>query len=89
MDTVNNSLFGCKNSYLLNNQFHEIQLTSRESECLFFTLRGKTSKEIGKILTLTPRTVEGHLEDIFEVCGFKFRKISIKWGFQQRDKKGD
>lgn len=39
-------------------------LTSRENECLFYTLQFKTSKEIAKILRISYRTVEQHIDCI-------------------------
>lgn len=46
--------------YVLNGQ----QLTSKESICLFYTLRGKTAKQTATILSRSQRTVEIHLEKI-------------------------
>lgn len=46
-------------------------LTERESEVLFWLVRGKTNKEIGLILSMSPRTVNKHLEPIF-------RKLSVE-----------
>jgi len=34
------------------------KLTPREMECLFYLMRGRTTKHIAKILNLSPRTVE-------------------------------
>lgn len=39
-------------------------LSKREQECLFYILRGKSAKEIGRILNLTPRTIEHYIENI-------------------------
>ncbi|MFN7096007.1 MAG: helix-turn-helix transcriptional regulator [Gammaproteobacteria bacterium] len=39
-------------------------LTSRESECLFYTLRGKTAKDIARLLAISPKTVEFHMEHL-------------------------
>jgi len=51
--------------YLLNESINNnYNFTSREMECLFFLIRGKTSKEIAKILKISPRTVETYLENI-------------------------
>jgi len=41
-----------------------IQLTNKESECLFFLMRGKSAKETAIILNISPRTVEKHIESI-------------------------
>lgn len=49
----------------------KLPLTERESEVLYWLAYGKTNKEIGEILTLSPRTVNKHLEIIF-------RKLSVE-----------
>ncbi|MBY0500641.1 MAG: helix-turn-helix transcriptional regulator [Alphaproteobacteria bacterium] len=41
-----------------------VALTSREIECLFYLSRGKTKKEIGRLVGLSPRTVESYLNNI-------------------------
>lgn len=42
------------------------RLTQREAEVLYWVVRGKTSKDIGDILGSSPRTVDKHLEHVFE-----------------------
>lgn len=46
-------------------------LTEREAEVLFWLSRGKTNREIGLILSMSPRTVNKHLEPVF-------RKLSVE-----------
>ncbi|MGH1484848.1 MAG: response regulator [Cellvibrionaceae bacterium] len=41
-------------------------LTERESDVLFWIGKGKTNKEIGEIIEMSPRTVNKHLEQIFK-----------------------
>lgn len=49
--------------------YESYHLSKRESECLFYLLRGKTAKEIARALTLSHRTVEGYIENIkFKLC---------------------
>lgn len=50
--------------YAIEDNHLEIRLSARELECIFFFLRGKTAKEIAKILKLSPRTIEKHIEHI-------------------------
>lgn len=47
------------------------ELTEREAEVLFWLSRGKTNIEIGQILSMSPRTVNKHLEPIY-------RKLSVE-----------
>jgi DNA-binding CsgD family transcriptional regulator len=42
---------------------HEI-LTQREQDCVRFLLQGKTSREMGESMFISPRTVETHLNHI-------------------------
>jgi DNA-binding CsgD family transcriptional regulator len=48
-------------------------LTAREAEVLFWVVKGKTSKDIGDILGTSPRTVNKHLEHIYEKLGVETR----------------
>jgi DNA-binding CsgD family transcriptional regulator len=50
--------------YILEDICSDTPLSERQTECLFFLLRGKTAKEIAKILNISPRTTECHLEEI-------------------------
>lgn len=49
------------------------ELTARESEVLLWVARGKTNRDIGEILGMSPRTVNKHLEHIFEKLGVETR----------------
>ncbi len=42
-----------------------LPITEREAEVLLWIARGKTNRDIGTILTMSPRTVNKHLEQIF------------------------
>lgn len=48
-------------------------LTSREAEVLVWISRGKQNREISEILQISPRTVNKHLEQIFEKMGVENR----------------
>lgn len=48
-------------------------LTQRESEVLLWISRGKSNKDIGDILGLSPRTVNKHLEQVFAKLGVENR----------------
>lgn len=43
-----------------------LQTTERESDVLYWIAKGKTNKEIGEILSMSPRTVNKHLEQIYK-----------------------
>jgi len=50
-----------------------LSLTCRESEVLLWISRGKSNREIGEILAISPRTVNKHLEQIFVKLGVENR----------------
>ncbi len=52
---------------------HLFKLTKRESEVLYWTMKGKTSRDIGDILGSSPRTVNKHLEHVFIKLGVETR----------------
>ncbi len=45
------------------------KLTKKELNCIDYLLLGKTANEIAKILNLSPRTVEGHLNNLKNKLG--------------------
>ena len=49
------------------------RLTQREAEVLYWVTQGKTSKDIGDIVSSSPRTVNKHLEHVFEKLGVETR----------------
>ncbi len=49
------------------------QLTEREAEVLVWTARGKSNREMSEILSISPRTVNKHLERIFTKLGVENR----------------
>ncbi|WP_284735511.1 response regulator transcription factor [Dongia deserti] len=55
---------------ILRRQF---SLTGREAEVLLWVARGKSNKDISNVLHISPRTVNKHLEQIFEKLGVENR----------------
>lgn len=53
-------------------------LTPREAEVLFWVIKGKTSRDIGDILGTSPRTVNKHLEHVFEKLGVETRTAAAR-----------
>jgi len=53
--------FSNGNTYIVENTNDLSKLSTRQLECLFFILRGKTMKEIAYILDISTRTVENHI----------------------------
>lgn len=60
-------------------------LTDRELEVLAQASQGKTNKEIGKLLFISDRTVQGHLKNIYQKFGVTSRTeavaVALKHGF--------
>lgn len=50
-----------------------LRVTGREAEVLLWLSRGKSSRDIGEILGLSPRTVTKHLEGIYAKLGVENR----------------
>jgi DNA-binding response OmpR family regulator/DNA-binding CsgD family transcriptional regulator len=51
----------------------QLRVTGRESEVLLWLSRGKSNREIGQILGISPRTANKHLEQIFVKLGVENR----------------
>lgn len=54
------------------------RLSQRQRECLSLVGRGMTSKEIGRILSLSPSTVDNHLNIATEKLGCTSRSIAAR-----------
>jgi DNA-binding NarL/FixJ family response regulator len=52
---------------------HALNLTRRESEVLYWLVKGKTNRDIGDILVMSPRTVNKHLEHVFQKLNVETR----------------
>lgn len=60
-----------------------LSLTFREAEILMWISRGKTNKEMGLILGTSPRTINKHLEHIFEKLGVVTRAAAVSMALQK------
>ncbi len=56
-------------------------LSRREEEVLTWVAFGKTNGEVGRILGLSPRTVQKHLEHIFQKLGVESRTAAAARAF--------
>lgn len=65
---------------------HSLSLTFREAEILMWISRGKTNKEMGLILGTSPRTINKHLEHIFEKLGVVTRAAAVSMALQTTGK---
>ncbi len=57
-------------------------LTARETEVLTWVAQGKTNPEIGLILGMSSRTVQKHLEHVFDKLGVETRTAAILKAWQ-------
>ena len=55
-----------------------LDLTSRESEVMSLVVQGKTNWEIGRILELSRRTVDKHMEHILQKLGAENRTTAMR-----------
>jgi DNA-binding CsgD family transcriptional regulator len=51
-------------NYYIGKNLADIQLTNKESECLFYLMRGKSSKVIANLMHISCRTVEFHIDNL-------------------------
>lgn len=58
-------------------------LTQREAEVLAWVAQGKTNSEVAKILEVSPRTVQKHVEHIFQKLGFETRTAAAVWALKK------
>lgn len=63
---------------------NSLGLTVREAEILMWISRGKTNKEVGIILGTSPRTINKHLEHIFEKLGVVTRAAAVSIVLQRQ-----
>jgi DNA-binding response OmpR family regulator/DNA-binding CsgD family transcriptional regulator len=57
-------------------RLREVALTPRETEVLSWLSKGKTNRDIADILGMSPRTVNKHLEHVFEKLGVETRSAA-------------
>lgn len=55
-----------------------INLSNRETSCLYELTTGKTIKEIAKHLNISPRTVESHLNHVKQKSGYSTKSDLVK-----------
>jgi DNA-binding CsgD family transcriptional regulator len=53
-----------------------LQLTAREAEVLLWLSYGKSNADISEVLKISPRTVQKHLERIYEKLGVETRSAA-------------
>lgn len=61
---------------LATQRLKDIALTPRETEVLSWVAKDKTNRDIADILGMSPRTVNKHLEHIFEKLGIETRSAA-------------
>jgi DNA-binding NarL/FixJ family response regulator len=59
------------------------RLTLRESEVLYWVVKGKTNRDIGDILGSSPATVKKHLERVYEKLGVETRTAAAAMAMQR------
>lgn len=59
-----------------------LKLTRREAEVLMWICRGKTNRDVGDILSLSPRTIDKHSETIFRKLGVDNRTSAVALAMQ-------
>ena len=70
-------LAGNQHTMQMNTVMQKSNLTERETEVLLWVMEGKTSWEIGRILSISERTVKFHLSNIYRKFGVTTRAQAI------------
>lgn len=60
-----------------------LSLTAREAEVLYWVMRGKTNRDIGDILGVSHRTINKHMEHLFEKLGVETRTAAAALAMQR------
>jgi DNA-binding CsgD family transcriptional regulator len=60
--------------------------TPRETEVLSWVAKGKANRDVGEILGLSPRTVNKHLEHVFEKLGVETRAAAAALASRELDR---
>ncbi len=58
---------------LVNTLTSRLNLTTREAEVLYWVIAGKTNRDIGDILGISHRTINKHMENLFDKLGVETR----------------
>lgn len=69
-------------SYMIGKVADTPKLTAREMNVLFYYLRGKTSKAIAKILSISFRTVESYIQTIKSKLDLRTKEEIIEYSLQ-------
>jgi len=69
-----------------SNRVVEAQLTPRETEVLSWVAKGKTNRDVADILGMSPRTVNKHLEHVFEKLGVETRAAATALASRELDR---
>lgn len=69
-----------------SNRVVEAQLTPRETEVLAWVAKGKTNRDVADILGMSPRTVNKHLEHVFEKLGVETRAAATALASRELDR---
>ena len=70
------------NNFTLRSESQSISLSKREWECLSEVARGKTCKEIACDFSISPRTVEKHLDNIKDKARVHYKSELVKLFYQ-------
>ncbi len=63
--------------YTIDYECQNLKLTQRESECLYYILRGKTTKMIGRILNISPKTVDKYISNLKALFNVNYKSELI------------
>jgi DNA-binding CsgD family transcriptional regulator len=65
-------------SFHLKTKHGEVSLSKRQTECLHYLSLGKSNKEIGRTLSLSPKTIEFYISNLKQKSGYHSRAELIR-----------
>jgi DNA-binding CsgD family transcriptional regulator len=68
--------------YEFSHNYDDLDLSKRQAECFYFTLKGKSTKEIARILSISARTVQGHIEEVKLKLSVRTRSELFDFAFE-------
>lgn len=89
LPSLNQSVLLFEERMRAQHTFWDMGLTPREAEVLRWLAAGKTNPEIGRILSISARTAQIHLNHIYRKLGVENRTAAVAVAFEMSEPRGD
>ncbi|MHC4310015.1 MAG: helix-turn-helix transcriptional regulator, partial [Planctomycetota bacterium] len=78
LDIIESNLNDIINPFVCGISVNFLKFTPAEIQVANLVKQGKTTKDIAKIMNLSPRTIEFHRDNVRKKIGIKNRKINLR-----------